>query len=297
MSILRMKIIVLLDRLKKVTAVADELDLKQPTVSFHMKKMEEEWGIPLFEMKTGKVLLTEAGKTLHHYAQQIDHIYGEAQTRLQTLRQTGKNQFIIGCTDLAASLMLLSGGFRLSQVPGDLLLSIRTGGENELHAQLEDGSVDLVLSGQWVENASLSCEPVAEDELALMIPRDHPLTRYSGPGSYRLSGHPFTLMEEPSLMKIVRQWEKDEQVTLQIEQLTDRVDFALEAVRSGGCLCILPSRVNRQAQGGVPSIRLPGKLPSWKLYAAWRTDFPRPQLIPYLIDKLRMSMSLPEADV
>ncbi|MBW7458389.1 LysR family transcriptional regulator, partial [Paenibacillus sepulcri] len=116
MSILRMKIIVLLDRLKKVTAVADELDLKQPTVSFHMKKMEEEWGIPLFEMKTGKVLLTEAGKTLHHYAQQIDHIYGEAQTRLQTLRQTGKNQFIIGCTDLAASLMLLSGGFRLSQV-------------------------------------------------------------------------------------------------------------------------------------------------------------------------------------
>ncbi|GGD52684.1 LysR family transcriptional regulator [Paenibacillus nasutitermitis] len=291
MSILRMRILVLLDRYKKVTAVAHELNLKQPTVSFHMKKMEEEWGLTLFELKTGKVLLTEAGRTLHHYAQQIDGLYGEAQVRMQALRHTGRNPFIIGCTDTAALLLLQSAVFQNSQVPEDMLLSIRTSGEQELYAMLASGSIDLVLCGLELTHPALQCELVAEDELALIIPPDHPLTRYSGPGSYRLSGQPFALLNEESLMRIVRQWENEEQIALQVKQETDRVDFALQAVRTGGCLSILPARLNQQASSGsFPSIKLPGKLPVWKLYAAWRSDYPRPQLMQRVMDRLRVAM-------
>ena len=83
MSLLKMRIIVLLEKLKKVTAVAEELGMKQPTISFHMRKLEEEWGASLFEMKTGKVILTQSGKLLHHYAMQIDQIYTEAETRFR----------------------------------------------------------------------------------------------------------------------------------------------------------------------------------------------------------------------
>jgi len=289
-----MKILVLLDRYKKVTTVAQELDLKQPTVSFHMKKMEEEWGMPLFELKTGKVLLTDAGRTLHHYAQQIDGIYGEAQLRMEALRQTGRNQFVLGCTDTAALLLLQSAVFQNPQVPEDMLLTIRTSGEHELYDMLADGSVDLVLCGLEPDHSSMQYETVVEDELALIIPPDHPLTRYSGPGSYRLNGHPFALLNEWSLMKIVRQWEKEEQIMLQVEQQTDRVDFALQAVRSGGCLSILPARMNQQGPGSLSSIKLPGKLPAWKLYAAWRSDYPRPQLMQRVMDRLRSVM--PEGD-
>ncbi|MEI0735993.1 LysR family transcriptional regulator [Paenibacillus sp. JTLBN-2024] len=51
MNLLKLHILVLIEKLKKVTDVARELDMKQPTVTFHMKSLEEELGVALFETK------------------------------------------------------------------------------------------------------------------------------------------------------------------------------------------------------------------------------------------------------
>src|SRR4051794_26601459 len=97
MSILKMRLIVLLDRYKQVTAVAKALNMKQPTISFHMKNMEAEWGVKLFQSRTGRVILTEAGQTLLQYATQIDALYTEADSRMAVMRRSGKRPFVIGC--------------------------------------------------------------------------------------------------------------------------------------------------------------------------------------------------------
>ncbi len=78
MTLIKWRIIVLIEQLKKVTLVAQDLGLKQPTVTFHMKSMEEEWGMPLFEMKTGRILLTDAGRRLHRYALKMLALQEEA---------------------------------------------------------------------------------------------------------------------------------------------------------------------------------------------------------------------------
>ncbi|MFC7561090.1 LysR family transcriptional regulator [Paenibacillus farraposensis] len=42
--------------------MAEALQIKQPTVSFHMKSLEKEMGVPLFSLQRGRIMLTEAGK-------------------------------------------------------------------------------------------------------------------------------------------------------------------------------------------------------------------------------------------
>ena len=72
MNLLKLQILVLLQKHKKVTAVAAELGLSQPTITFHMKSLEEEMGVALFQNRAGKTVLTEAGNALHNYAVKIN---------------------------------------------------------------------------------------------------------------------------------------------------------------------------------------------------------------------------------
>ena len=52
MNYMKLHILVLIEKYKKVTDVAAELGLKQPTVTFHMKSLEAELGTPLFQSPT-----------------------------------------------------------------------------------------------------------------------------------------------------------------------------------------------------------------------------------------------------
>ncbi|MBY0055018.1 LysR family transcriptional regulator [Brevibacillus agri] len=71
MNITKLEIVMLLSKYKKVSSVAEVMRIKQPTVTFHMKSLEEYYGVRLFEQRGGVILLTEAGNALLHYASKI----------------------------------------------------------------------------------------------------------------------------------------------------------------------------------------------------------------------------------
>lgn len=83
MNYMKLHILVLIEKYKKVTDVAAELGLKQPTVTFHMKSLEAELGTPLFQYRSGRVLLTEAGRTLYQYAVKIVYLTAEAERSIK----------------------------------------------------------------------------------------------------------------------------------------------------------------------------------------------------------------------
>lgn len=46
MNLLKLEIVVLIKKYKKLTIVAEQLGVKQPTITFHIKSLEEELGVP-----------------------------------------------------------------------------------------------------------------------------------------------------------------------------------------------------------------------------------------------------------
>ena len=57
---------------------AHALGYAQSSVTTQMQKLEEQYGVPLFERHGKKLKPTQAGETLIHYAQQILALHGEA---------------------------------------------------------------------------------------------------------------------------------------------------------------------------------------------------------------------------
>ena len=50
---------------------AEELSISQPGVTFHVKALEREYGTPLFERVGRRLYLTDAGRTLFGYVQEL----------------------------------------------------------------------------------------------------------------------------------------------------------------------------------------------------------------------------------
>ena len=72
------EILISINETKNITETARILKLTQPTISFHMKNMEKEYGMKLFIHASGKIILSENGEILLHYAKRIIRLSQDA---------------------------------------------------------------------------------------------------------------------------------------------------------------------------------------------------------------------------
>lgn len=106
MNLLKLSILVLIDKYNKVTEVANKLNMKQPTITFHMKSLEEEMGVELFKSRSGRVVLTDAGKALHSYAVKMTQLAEDARRTMQEFSSHSKGTLTVGADQLAGSSLL-----------------------------------------------------------------------------------------------------------------------------------------------------------------------------------------------
>jgi DNA-binding transcriptional LysR family regulator len=106
LSLLKLHIVELLDKHHKITTVAELLGLKQPTVTFHMKNLEREFGVKLFDTRMGKIILTDAGHALLHYAVKINALAAEAQRVVGEFDTLQRGSIRIGASYVPATYVL-----------------------------------------------------------------------------------------------------------------------------------------------------------------------------------------------
>ncbi len=72
MTLHQLSIWIIVAKHQNVTKTADELHIRQPSVSQQIKSLEKDCGIKLYKVSAGKgIELTQAGKTLLKYAKMI----------------------------------------------------------------------------------------------------------------------------------------------------------------------------------------------------------------------------------
>lgn len=155
------------------TAAAGELGMTQAAVSQRIQALETSLGASLFQRRGGRVMLTDAGRTLYQFAQEILDLHRAARQEI-----TGRQ------TPLTGELLLAA-----SSIPGEYLLpgivavfrkrypaiQVRATqlDSSAVLAQVEQRGVHLGLVGGKSESAHLEFEPFAADEIVLVVPADH----------------------------------------------------------------------------------------------------------------------------
>jgi DNA-binding transcriptional LysR family regulator len=180
------------------TTAARALGLTQAAVSQRVGALERALGVPLFRRQGGRVLLTDAGRRLHGYAQRILTLHDAARQEV-----TGRKAPVAGELTLAAS-----------SVPGEHLLPaalpafrrkhphvkvrVTVTDSQEVLEEVSRGKAHLGLVGGKADRPHLEFRPFACDRMALVVPAGHALARRKRVSLAELLRQPLILREPGS---------------------------------------------------------------------------------------------------
>lgn len=156
-----------------VIAASDKLKVAQPTISAQLKSLEESLGVPLFVRSGRGLVLTEAGKTVHKYA---DDIFSLGKELLQTVQGETKGssvQMRIGVADVFPKLLVRNALLPLFQATPDIKVICYDGKPADLLSKLALHELDLVLSDEPIGPSfriKAFSHLLGECEVAFMVP-------------------------------------------------------------------------------------------------------------------------------
>ncbi|CAM5545710.1 LysR family transcriptional regulator OS=Lysinibacillus sphaericus OX=1421 GN=LS41612_15880 PE=3 SV=1 [Lysinibacillus sphaericus] len=176
MNHLKLQAFCLLVDFKKLAPVAKELGITPPTVSFHIRSIEEEYGIRLFRTNAGGYRLTEAGEGLYHYARQIVQLQNDMNRFIENLLAGNIGSIRLGASALPAHIYMPEIINQISTAYPDIRISleVKTAPEIEKMVALQELDFGLIMETKQ-ENKALIYETIGEDSLVLALSPRHEL--------------------------------------------------------------------------------------------------------------------------
>lgn len=271
MNLIKLQIVELIDKHHHMTSVAEVLGIKQPTVTFHMKSLEEEMGVRLFESRNGKTFLTEAGQALLHYSVKINALTQEARRVVREYDSLYRGSLHIGASYVPATYLLPTMLNAFSQeFPGiRIVLSVKP--SSAIRDMLIGHQIDLgIISSETFVRPLLHAEPLCADDLVLICAPQHPLTQLEELQPEHIARIPFALHgDESSTRRLTNQWLEQHAVRLRTAVEMDSLEAIKQLVLLGGHVSFM-SRMAVQweeRQGLVQVLPIPGEQASRHIYA------------------------------
>jgi LysR family transcriptional activator of nhaA len=129
-----------------IAAACRKLHLTQPTVSGQIKALERALKAKLFERRGRSIALTETGRLVYRYADEIFSLGRELEDAVAGRATAGGLRFTVGVADTLSKLIVHRLLEPALQLPEDVHLSCIDGDPDRLLAQLTLHELDLVIS-------------------------------------------------------------------------------------------------------------------------------------------------------
>lgn len=218
MNFKQAEILICINKYQNITKCGEYLGIKQPTVTFHMKNLENEMGVVLFEHNIGKVLLTDAGKALLHYAEKIVMLSKDAEDMMKSFSLNEMRTFKLGGSTVASKYILpkFLSGFK-NKYP-KLNISLTTSPAHIICEMVSKFELDLgiVYITEEKDIDNLGFHYIDKDEMVLVYSPFSELAEYKGEiTSEIISKQPFILHDKNSTTgTLTDRWAKENNIIL-----------------------------------------------------------------------------------
>jgi DNA-binding transcriptional LysR family regulator len=162
-------------RLLSFTKAAESLHMTQPAVTFQVRQLEEYFNTRLFDRTHNRINLTEAGKRVYSFADNIFVLYAEMENSVRDLTGEISGILIIGASTTIAEYMLpsLLGDFK-KKYP-DVNVHLKVSNTEGIVSMIENNDIDLGVVEAPVTNKNLVVEGCRTDQLVVIVSPDHKL--------------------------------------------------------------------------------------------------------------------------
>lgn len=194
---------------------AKKLGISHPTLSYAVKKLEEELGVPLFEREGRNIRLTVYGKVFKEYSE----------AGVQQI-QEGRRQ----------------------------LSEMALGESGKLLDMLQSGELDLaiVTTRPGEKIAGFDLVPMMHRKLELLLPAGHELAKQKSVSLKQIEQYPYLAFgEEHALAGIIADVFAKNDIHPQISSVTDDVRTLVDLVAIGEGMALLPKSKYNESAGAI----------------------------------------------
>ena len=160
------------------TQAAKALNLTQPAVSQHIKALETELHVKLFERAGNHLVLTREGNTVVDYARTMMSLYRNLQSNLAD-EASGTLSLNIGITHTIESNRISEVFAKYASANSGVSIKLITGTQNILKNRLKNYELDFAIIDGKVTDPQLHSMQLDMDSLMLVAAPNHPLTKKS----------------------------------------------------------------------------------------------------------------------
>lgn len=196
MDLRSLQIFIEVAELNSFTRAGERLGYSQPTVSFQIRQLEQELGVPLFDRIGHTVSLTDAGREALEYAHRICNLSREM-TDLNLRDRTVSGVIRIGMADSLCDPMIAREFADFRRKYPQITLHIHNAGTGELFRMLDHNEVDLICTmDSRIYDTNYIAEEEEPVEAHFVVSAENSLAQEAAVSVERLLELPFLLTEK-----------------------------------------------------------------------------------------------------
>ncbi len=203
MDIHRLTIFCKVVELKSFTRAAEATYLSQPTISEHIRTLEEFLGEKLLDRLGKEIFPTAAGRLLYDYAQRIIQLRDDAIHAVSALHGRLAGRLVIAASTIPGTYIIPKwvGSFK-AEHPG-IQIALNISSSAQVVEAVLNGEVEFGMVGSFWKDIRLELEPLFSDQLMLTVHRDHPWSERKQIAMEALYGEPFIMRRRGSGTRMV----------------------------------------------------------------------------------------------
>jgi DNA-binding transcriptional LysR family regulator len=165
----------------------------QPAISSQIRALEEEVGARLFDRSGGKVALTAAGKVFQQYSEQTLEARKGMMVTVAELERIPRGEIVVGANEGTCLHILPEVFAEFKKLYPNVAVQISRLERAKILESIIDNSVDFGVVSTPVDDKRLTVVNIHRDELVIIAPPGHPLSRMKQAGIAEAARFPLLL--------------------------------------------------------------------------------------------------------
>lgn len=194
----RLRVFQTVARKLSFTKAANELYISQPAVTRHVRELEHELGVRLFERHGNSIGLTPGGVLLLDHANAVESRWRDTAFKLSTLKNQLAGTIRLGASTTNAQYVLPPVLARYHQQFPEVTVSLLNGNTEQIEQALLHKQIDLGLIEGAGRNPELSYTEFLQDEIVAVANTKNALSKYDELTLEQLKTIPLVLREAGS---------------------------------------------------------------------------------------------------
>jgi len=196
----RLRVFCTVAETKSFSKTSRIIHLTQPAVSLQIQALEELYETKLFDRTSSTVTLTPAGEILYKYAKHILALYASAEKEIGDITGLVKGSISLGASTTIGNYLLPKVITDFRKTRPKIKIHLQIGNTKRVIELLSAGDIDIGFVEGEVSKPKITTERLIEDELALIVPPQHPLAKKKKKeiSLFDITTEPFIFREEGS---------------------------------------------------------------------------------------------------